>query len=132
MNEGGGRTFKIMKYIITENRLHNIIYEYINNLMPKLEIKDDKVESVAKRQTRIVTSFYTPDDNIIPLFIYHPFSKNYDYSPEQKVKLPILFVREIDIFINLNDMFNNEWYEPFEQWFNTNYPQYPVKTFVFQ
>lgn len=121
-----------MKYIITENRLNRLIYDYINNLMPELELKEDEIKNVGKQTSRIVVNFYSPDDKIIPLFLYHPLSENYDYSLEQLKKLPILFVKEKDIFINLNDMFNNEWYEPFEHWFKTNYPQYPVKTFVFQ
>ena len=130
-----------MKYKINSSqqaRMFNVIYDYINDLMPeefRVEYSDpdedgDLYHGDKPTNKTSVISVYQNDGGYDLIFrIYLP---NYwNKGVELIEKSPIIsfykpYSRE------LNDMFGTLWHEPFKMWFKHNFPELSdidIKTF---
>jgi hypothetical protein len=128
-----------MKIIITENKLYNSIYKYIDNFYDTSNIgqfnpkTDDEIGEWGDKENPYITEFYyyefdgDYDENGVP-FIY--LEKEYYEEKHSTMSFrnqsPILLVSDYGGF---TDMFGDYWKEPMKQWFEDNY-NLPVKTIV--
>ena len=126
-----------MKIIITENKLYNTIYKYIDNFYDTSNIGQINPTTYMGNEW---------DENpYITEYFYHIYEGNYDedgvafvyiqkeYYDENmqstmsfRNQSPILIVNNYGDF---TDMFDDYWKEPMKQWFEDNY-KLPVKTIV--
>jgi hypothetical protein len=128
-----------MKIIITENKLYNSIYKYIDNFYDTSNIgqfnpkTDDEIGEWGDKENPYITEFYyyefdgDYDENGVP-FIY--LEKEYYEEKHSTMSFrnqsPILLVSDYGSF---TDMFDDYWKKPMKQWFEDNY-SLPVKTIV--
>ena len=128
-----------MKIIITENKLYNSIYKYIDNFYDTSNIgrfnpkTDDEIGEWGDKENPYITEFYyyefdgDYDENGVP-FIY--LEKEYYEEKHSTMSFrnqsPILIV---NYYGGFTDMFGDYWKEPMKQWFEDNY-KLPVKTIV--
>lgn len=107
-----------MKYSITENRLHNIIYEYIDNFFSDKEINfshpyvifDDGSEGEDEDLIEFYSGDYSEDDM---LFRYYKCGY---FTNHPKSDCPVLEL-ERDYENELNRLFGEAWHIPFQEWF---------------
>jgi hypothetical protein len=127
-----------MKVIITENKVFDAIYDYINDSYDVTQIdffnpttfNEDEWEDI---ENPYITEFYYKEyvgdyDENGMLFVYI-VNEYYNDEPSNesfKNKTPILIVNDYE---NLVKMFGERWKEPFKKWFEDNY-KLPVKTIV--
>ena len=120
-----------MKIIITENKLYNSIYKYIDNFYDTSNIVPIDMGNEWDINSYLIEYFYKDDfedDDGMPLFI-HIEKKYYEEDPSNisfRNQSPILIVSNYGDF---TDMFGDYWKEPMKQWFEDNY-NLPVKTIV--
>lgn len=128
-----------MKIIITENKLYNSIYKYIDNFYDTSNIgqfnpkTDDEIGEWGDKENPYITEFYyyefdgDYDENGVP-FIY--LEKEYYEEKHSTMSFrnqsPILLVSDYGSF---TDMFDDYWKKPMKQWFEDKY-KLPVKTIV--
>ena len=122
-----------MKVLITENKLFNSIYNYIDdtfdtsNLEPSHpEVWDD--EEMSEIENPYITDFYydTWGEDEKWVFSYYSY-ENYSNEPKPwKDKSPILSVNGHD-WENLSNMFGSRWKDPMKKWFEDKF-ELPVKT----
>jgi len=130
-----------MKYKINSSqqaRMFNVIYDYIDDLMPKetrIEYSDPDEDGdlyhgdkPTKKTTAI--SVYQNDGDYNNMFrIYLPNYWNKGVDLIEKSPL-ISFYKPYSR--ELNDMFGTLWHEPFKMWFKHNFPELSdidIKTF---
>ena len=130
-----------MKYKINNSqqaRMFNVIYDYIDDLMPKerrVEYGDPDEDGdlyYGDRPTRQTTaiSVYSNDDDYGLIFrIYLPnyWNKGVDLIEQSPI---ISFYKPYSS--KLNTMFGKLWHEPFKMWFKHNFPELSdidIKTF---
>lgn len=123
-----------MKYIITESRLNDAIYDYINELFDVERISwshpfdyFDNTDTEGEDPTRIEFFFGQQYDEYSDnsLFRYH----SCEYFSEEgfaKNLCPILVI-EGPYDEQLNKQFGKLWEEPFKKWFQEKF-KLPVKT----
>ena len=127
-----------MEYIITESKLFNAIYQYIDESydVDKIDYfnpttwNDDEHDD---KENPYITEFFNPEydgdyDENGMLFIY--IVKEY-YSDEPSRQsfinqTPILIVND---YGTLETMFGEYWKGPFKKWFENKF-ELPVKTIV--
>ena len=128
-----------MKIIITENKLYNSIYKYIDNFYDTSNIgrfnpkTDDEIGEWGDKENPYITEFYyyefdgDYDENGVA-FIY--LEKEYYEEKHSNMSFrnqsPILLVSDYGSF---TDMFDDYWKKPMKQWFEDKY-KLPVKTIV--
>jgi len=120
-----------MKLLITENRLFNLIYDYIDNrynisdfTLKHPEVWDD--EEMSEIENSYITDFYNYDEDLV--FSYFE-SEYYDTDIANKYwrdSSPILEVNGRD-WQTLTSMFYHNWKEPMKKWFEDKFGL-PVKT----
>lgn len=131
-----------MKYIITENKLHNTIFEYIGKYFERdaldweyeynsdeedferniIDFSGEKYRNGEMDEhyfTYIKKEYYEnlTDDNFKWKWI--------DEAPLLDLSPGVYWVRKMDL------MFSEIWRPSFEKWFSVTYPDFPVKTFVY-
>ena len=126
-----------MKIIITENKLYNTIYKYIDNFYD--------TSNIGQINSTTYMGNEWDENPYITEYFYHIYEGNYDedgvafvyiqkeYYDENMLSTmsfrnqsPILIVNNYGDF---TDMFGDYWKEPMKQWFEDNY-KLPVKTIV--
>ena len=125
-----------MKYKISSSqqaRMFNVMYDYIDDLMPKkfiVEFSDDNISSeVIKNNTDSIRVYEEEGDYMLVFVIY--LSNYWNQRSDLVEQSPIIsfygpYARE------LNDMFGKNWHEPFKMWINHNIPEISdidIKTF---
>lgn len=117
-----------MRYIITENKLNDIILDYIN--------KTYDVNNI--NWTEGFDDYGNPDDKFYEFYygdysddetVFRWYSKEYWTNKDDfRVKLsPILFIEDEDIGGNLTNLFDDKWRPIFIKWFEDNF-NLPVET----
>lgn len=127
-----------MKIIITESKLHNSIYEYIDEYFNKNNINWTYSESKDEDD-----NYYNENENFI-IFYYGDWDGEYDSDiifnyfdvdfydkndPAHKPFIkdaPVLEVMR-DYAKHLDSIFGNHWHEPMKKWFQDNF-KLPVKS----
>ena len=122
-----------MKVLITENKLFDAIYNYIDETFDLSDLTtlhpdvwdDNEMEDV---ENPYITDFYDGEYSVNPIFSY--FSDEYygdePSSQSWKQKAPILEVTG-EYCENLDTMFGNYWKDPMKKWFQDKF-NLPVKT----
>jgi hypothetical protein len=129
-----------MKIIITENKLYNSIYKYIDNFYDTSKIgrfnpkTDDEIGEWGDKENPYITEFYyyefdgDYDENGVAFI--HIEKEYYDENRHSTMSFrnqsPILIVSDYGSF---TDMFDDYWKKPMKQWFEDKY-KLPVKTIV--
>lgn len=137
-----------MKYIITNKQLFDSIYSYIDNIF---NVEGNIRYDVAYDYTRseetwdLVWFFVDGGENYVDEWSLEYtkdtwYTRKFDgKTREQKSttnewlpKTPLLsFHYESPIKSRLDGMFGDMWHSVFEQWFTDNFPDFPVKTFLY-
>ena len=129
-----------MKIIITENKLTNSIYNYIDetfnpNNMDWVYGMDDGEDGdlVDYKENKNFLIFFNGDwegeedsDSVFHYFDVDFYDKNDSSHKPFRDKTPILEVLS-EYGRHLDTMFDNHWHEPMKKWFQDNF-NLPVKT----
>lgn len=130
-----------MKYKINSSqqaRMFNVIYDYIDDLMPKEtrvdygdpdEDGDLYYGDKPTNKTTAISVYRNDDDYSLIFRIYLPNYWNKGVDLIEKSPL-ISFYKPYSR--ELNDMFGALWHEPFKMWFKHNFPELSdidIKTF---
>lgn len=130
-----------MKYKINNSqqaRMFNVIYDYINDLMPeefRVEYGDPDEDGDVyygdkpTNKTSVISVYRNDGDYGLIFRIYLPNYWNKGVDLIEKSPL-ISFYKPYSR--ELNDMFGKNWHEPFKMWINHNIPQISdidIKTF---
>lgn len=125
-----------MKFIICENKLNQIIYNYIDEMLDSNDIYstnplvyDEETGEEYEDPNRIefyIGDYEGPNDSD---FVFNWYSVKYfsggDYSGLKR-KSPILEIRGNEAQ-TLTSYFGDNWHEPLKKWFQNNF-ELPVKT----
>jgi hypothetical protein len=129
-----------MKVVITENKLFNSIYNYIDETFnPKemdwvygLGVDDDGYVDIDKENENFLIFFKgdwegeEDSDSVFHYFDVDFYDKNDPSHKPFRDKTPILEVLG-EYGRHLDSMFDNHWHEPMKKWFQYNF-NLPVKT----
>lgn len=130
-----------MNYLIPESKLFGFIYKFIDK-----EIKEEGLvvyngfDYDAQEYTDLIKWFYFEKNDGDVVFMEYVTKEWYErpdvlgfVKSKWMDSAPILEFRGDDVdFINkMEGFFGDFWKKPFKQWFRDNYPEYPVKTFLF-
>lgn len=125
-----------MKYKITSSqqaRVFNVIYDYIDDMMPKkirVEFSEDLISSeVRKNRTDSIRVYKDEGDYVLIFVIYLP---NYWKQRSDLIEESPIISFYGPYGKELNDMFGKNWHEPFKMWINHNIPEISdidIKTF---
>lgn len=133
-----------MDYIIPNKKLFDAIYSYID-----LNIKNDNVDWTYADDSEFDEGY---DENLIEFrgdswddygeYMVYIKKEYYEYESDGgrrdmkkkwSDKAPILeFKRYHPFWGQLQDIFGDLWKPVAKVWFETNYPKFPVKTYIFQ
>jgi hypothetical protein len=115
-----------MKLIITENRLHNLILNYIEEAYPVDEINYTEGHDDLGNPDDSSYTFYIGDyDEDFDIFRW--YSKDYWEGDNIEVvnqrieESPILSFSDSNEFNKLNGMFGDKWEPVFKVWFKENF-----------
>ena len=129
-----------MKVIISENKLTNSIYNYIDETFNPndmdwvygLGVDDDGYVDIDKENENFLIFFNgewegeEDSDSVFHYFNVDFYDKNDPSHKPFRDKTPILEVLG-DYGRHLDIMFDNHWHEPMKKWFQDNF-NLPVKT----
>ena len=129
-----------MKVLITENKLTNSIYNYIDETFNPndmdwvygLGVDDDGYVDIDKENENFLIFFNgewegeEDSDSVFHYFNVDFYDKNDPSHKPFRDKTPILEVLG-DYGRHLDIMFDNHWHEPMKKWFQDNF-NLPVKT----
>jgi len=121
-----------MKYKINNSqqaRMFNVIYDYIDDLMPKetrVEYGDPDEDGdlyYGDKPTNKTTaiSVYRNDSNYDLMFRIH-LPNYWNKGVDLIEKSPLISFYKL-YSRKLNDMFGTLWHEPFKMWFKHNFPE---------
>lgn len=115
---------KVMKIIITENRLNNVILKTIEGVydpetirMEPLFDEDEQVDENALT--------YRYDDGELVFMVY--FEDYFIYGSKLSEICPLLVINDTGFVHEMDDLFGNKWRPIFIEWFEDNFHT-PVKT----
>jgi hypothetical protein len=127
-----------MKVLITENKLFNALYNYLNDSYDVSKIDffnpttfdEDEWEDT---ENPYITEFYNKDyvgdydeNGILFVYIVNEYYNDEPSNESFKKQTPILIVND---YGKLTTMFGERWKDPLKKWFEDNYGL-PVKTIV--
>lgn len=126
-----------MEYIITESKLFNTIYQYIDNSLDVNNIDwvygggiDDEgyedIDIENEDNLRFYKGDLEGDDNTDLVFDYFTVNYHKDESGSWEDKAPILEVMG-KYGEHLDNLFDEHWKKPMAKWFQDNF-NLPVKT----
>jgi len=123
MNMGSGK-----KYIITEDKLNQIIERYLNANFDVSEINFTSLEDEYGNPNDSAYEFYygnyTDGEIIFRIYYEEYWIKEDDFRKDLS---PILFFENDEKFSSLNTLFGDKWIPVFKKWFEDNFGFY-VKT----
>ena len=122
-----------MKVLITENKIFDTIYKYIDKYFNPNEIdwvygendEDDWQENPENEHFLIFYEGYYLDEYESNVF-FHYFDVDYYDSEPSRDSAPILEVLG-EYAKHLDTIFGDHWYEPMKKWFQDNF-NLPVNT----
>lgn len=125
-----------MKYIITESKLFNAIYQYIDRsydvdeidfFNPKTYDEDEGIDIENPHIIEFYNKEYDGDydeNGMLFIYIVKEYYKDEPSSQPFINQTPILIVNN---YSDLDSLFGNYWKEPFKEWFENKF-KLPVKT----
>jgi len=116
-----------VKYIISESKLDNIIYNYINSIGEFMNLEEFDCSSFdwdlghdveeycyQKEPYGDVQIEYFPHPEQIPTIISSEYGETLEY-------LPAVNIVDTDIKNELESLFGDRWEEPFKKWFKDKF-----------
>ena len=121
-----------MKYIITENKLNDIILNFINNYYNVDEIHSNPYHDEDGNPTANSIEYYLGDYYVDYEEVFRLYNEGYWTEPGdfRKKLSPILMIENGDFVSHLNSMFHDNWKPVFKEWFEENFGE-KVKTIDF-
>ena len=121
-----------MKYIITENKLNDIILNFINNYYNVDEIHSNPYHDEDGNPTANSIEYYLGDYYVDYEEVFRLYNEGYWTEPGdfRKKLSPILMIENEDFVSHLNSMFHDKWKPVFKEWFEKNFGE-EVKTIDF-
>ena len=117
-----------MLLIINENRIYELIYDYINDYFEGNEFGIDEYEDFEHGENPGAFKFYIEeDDNDREIFFYYTEQYWSDEGDFRKGLSPMLFIVDDEFLNTLNGMFQDKWTPILKQWFEDKFGK-PVKT----
>jgi hypothetical protein len=121
-----------MKVIITEDKLYDAIYKFIDKYYDKDDIHYDYNHDEDGNPTDNAIMYYVGDWDIEGGDIFRLYSEEYweGDSPHANLRRessPILMIYDEDFSDRLNGLFGDKWKPVLKDWFETNF-DYKVKT----
>ena len=111
-----------MRFVISENRLNDIILNFINNYYDVDEIHSNPFHDEDGNPTNDGIEYYTGNwgDGEEAFRLYN---KNYWVNQDdfRKKLSPLLMIENDDFVHNLNSMFQDKWKPVFKEWFEENF-----------
>lgn len=132
-----------MKYIIPEKKVFDVIYHYINDYFydDNLDWVWDDYDDEESDRRQMVANF-TGDkwrENEQDDYYFTYVSKEYYENEPDDVfakkwidKAPLLDLLSSNFQERMNGFFGPYWKPVFEKWFSDNYPEFPVKTYIYR
>lgn len=124
-------TKKNMRFVISENRLNDIILNFINNYYDVDEIHSNPFHDEDGNPTNSAIEYYLGDwgdgEEVFRLY-----NESYWTNPDdfRKKLSPILMIENEDFVSHLNSMFQDKWKPVFKEWFEKNFGE-EIKTIDF-
>jgi len=117
-----------MNYLITENKLNNIILNFINNYYDVNEINYNPLHDDDGNPTNDAIEYYI-GDYLESDEVFRLYNKTYWLKPDDyRIELsPMLMIEDDNFVTNLNSMFGDRWKPIFKDWFEENFGE-KVKT----
>ncbi len=115
-------TKKNMRFVISENRLNDIILNFINNYYDVDEIHSSPFHDEDGNPTNKAIEYYLGDwgdgEEIFRLY-----NESYWINPGdfRKELSPILMIENENFVSHLNSMFQDKWKPVFKEWFKENF-----------
>ena len=122
-----------MKYIITEDKLRDVIYNYINNYYDVDEIHSNQFHDEDGNPTDAAIEYYLGDYNgDFEEEVFYLYNESYWTNPDdfRKKLSPILMIEDENFASYLNSMFGERWKPVFKEWFEENFGE-EIKTIDF-
>lgn len=121
-----------MRIIITEEKLYDAIYKFIDGYYDKDDINYDYNHDDDGDPTDNAIMYYLGDYEMGDNDLFHLYSEEYweGDSPHANLKRkssPILMIHDEDFSDRLNGLFGDKWKPVLKDWFETNF-DYKVKT----
>ena len=122
---------KNMRFVISENRLNDIILNFINNYYDVDEIHSNPFHDEDGNPTNDAIEYYLGDwgdgEEVFRLY-----NESYWTNPDdfRKKLSPILMIENEDFISHLNSMFQDKWKPVFKEWFKENFGE-EIKTIDF-
>lgn len=116
-----------MKYIITENKINELILKYINDYYDLGDINYSRYVDDYGNETNVI-EYYIGDwsDGVIIFYLYE--KNHWSKDNQYKINLsPILVIEDQEFTHKLNGMFGKLWIPVFKTWFEDNFNE-KVKT----
>jgi hypothetical protein len=116
-----------MKLIITENKLNNLILNYIEDMFPVNEINYTEFEDENGNPDDSAYSFYIGDYDDGEETIFRWYGKEYWRGDDTEIlrhrieRSPVLFFEDSNNIDKLNAMFGDKWEPVFKQWFDEHF-----------
>lgn len=119
-----------MKYLITENKLNDIIHNFIDNYYDVNEIHSNPFHDEDGNPTDVAIEYYLGDyQGEFEEDLFRLYNEGYwlDTDDFRKKLSPILMIEDNDFVYNLNSMFQDKWKPVFKEWFEQNFGE-KIKT----
>jgi len=131
-----------MKYIINNSQVNSAIYKYINDLFIGDNLGwDYDINYDTDKPERDIINFYGEEyrEGYQEEWYFQYIKKEwYEKSEGGNIKdywldkAPLLDVIDTEWQSKMTLLFDQYWVSIFEQWFKDKYPNFPVKTFLYQ
>ena len=111
-----------MRFVISENRLNDIILNFINNYYDVDEIHSipfhDEDGNPTNKAIEYYLGDYSDDEFVFTLYQKNYWTSSHDFRKELS---PILMIENENFVSHLNSMFQDKWKPVFKEWFKENF-----------
>lgn len=125
--------FICMNYIISEDKIGNVILNYINGYYDVDKVHSTPFHDDYGNPTDVATEYYLGDyEGDFQEEVFRVYQEGYWEKPDdpRKELTPILMVEDIAFVSNLNSMFGDRWIPVLKNWFEENFNE-KIKTVDF-
>jgi hypothetical protein len=125
-----------MKFIINENKADQYIYKYIDQRLKEEELYKESPYLDSDQPNENIIGFFgesfSSEREDDPFFEYFSEEEVLTAFPLEDELGSTLVINKTNLFERFKGMFGNRYRKQFKLWFETNYPELPVKTYKFE
>lgn len=123
-----------MRYILTENKLNESIYNFIDEMFNTDYINyfhpEDDYGNDDPYRCLFYFNDYSDEETLFRWYDKEYFNDDTEQGMILREESPIIVVEE-PFYSRLDNLFGELWMPVFLKWFNENYPEYKSKTVGF-